>query len=161
VRLAIAESENFDSSIKFDCDFRPGGCVICLTEQRPNCMKKSNLSWFVLAVIACSAPLLLAQNLATGQTGNLEEIVASQQRLKYEGGGKQFEVVGHDDQITITGECAKLEIVGHHNKIVLDAVGEIQATGNNNLVTYRRGLNGASPKVQSMGASNKIVAAPQ
>jgi hypothetical protein len=130
-----------------------------LTEQRPNRMKKSNLSWFVLATIACWAPLLLAQNLATGQTGSLEQIVASQQRLKYEGGGKQFEVVGHDDEITITGECAKLAIVGHHNKIVLDAVGEIQATGNNNLVTYRRGLNGANPKVQAMGASNKIVAA--
>jgi hypothetical protein len=124
-------------------------------------MKKSSLSWFILAMIACSAPLLWAQNLATGQTGNIEEIVASQQKLKYEGGGKQFEVVGHDDEITITGECSKLEIVGHDNKIVLDAVGEIQATGNNNLVTYRRGLNGASPKVQTMGPGNKIVAATQ
>jgi len=161
VCLAIAESENFDSSIKFDCDFRPGCCVICLTEQRPNRMKKSNLSWFVLAMIACSAPLLLAQNLATGQTGNIQQIVASQQKLKYEGGGKQFEVVGHDDEITITGECSMLQIVGHDNKIVLDAVGEIQATGNNNLVTYRHGLNGASPTVQSMGSGNKIVAATQ
>jgi len=43
----------------------------------------------------------------------------------------------------------------------MDAVGEIQATGNNNLVTYRRGLNGANPKVEAMGASNKIVAATQ
>jgi hypothetical protein len=124
-------------------------------------MKKSSLSWFVLAMIACSAPLVLAQNLATGQTGNVEQIVASQQRLKYEGGGKAFEVVGHDDEITITGECSKLEIVGHDNKIVLDAVGEIQATGNNNLVTYRRALNGANPSVQTMGPGNKIVAAAQ
>lgn len=124
-------------------------------------MKKSNLFWFVLAMIACSAPVLLAQNLATGQIGNTEEIVASQQKLKYEGGGKQFEVVGHDDEITITGECSKLQIVGHDNKIVLDAVGEIQATGNNNLVTYRRGLNGANPTVQSMGSGNKIVTATQ
>ena len=112
-------------------------------------------------MIACSAPLLLAQNLATGQTGNIQQIVASQQKLKYEGGGKQFEVVGHDDEITITGECSMLQIVGHDNKIVLDAVGEIQATGNNNLVTYRHGLNGASPTVQSMGSGNKIVAATQ
>jgi len=124
-------------------------------------MKKSRLFWFALAMIACSCPLVLAQNLATGQTGNVEQIVASQQKLKYEGGGKEFEVVGHDDEITITGDCSKLLIVGHDNKIVLDAVGEIQATGNNNLVTYRRGLNGAKPAVQSMGARNKIVAAAQ
>jgi Protein of unknown function (DUF3060) len=112
-------------------------------------------------MIACSAPLLLAQNLATGQTGNIEEIVASQQKVKYQGGGKQFEVVGNDDEITITGECSKLEIVGYNNKIVLDAVGEIQATGHNNLVTYRRGLNGANPEVQAMRPGDKIVAATQ
>jgi hypothetical protein len=124
-------------------------------------MKKSNLFWFALAMITCAAPLGLAQHLATGQTGNVKQIVASQQKLKYEGGGKEFEVVGHDDEITITGDCSKLQIVGHDNKIVLDAVGEIHATGNNNLVTYRRGLNGANPTVQTMGAGNKIVAAGQ
>ena len=122
-------------------------------------MKKSNLFWFVSAMIACSAPLLWAQTMATGQAGNMEQIVASQQKLKYEGGGKQFEVVGHDDEITITGECSKLLIVGHDNKIVLEAVGQVQATGNNNLVTYRRGLSGANPEVHTMGAGNKIVAA--
>jgi hypothetical protein len=124
-------------------------------------MKKSNLFWFALAMIACAGPLVLAQNLATGQTGNVEQIVASQQKLKYEGGGREFEVVGHDDEIRITGDCVKLLIVGHDNKIVLDAVGEIQATGNNNLVTYRRGLNGGSARVQTMGAGNKIVTAKQ
>ena len=124
-------------------------------------MKNSKLFWFVLAMIACSAPFVLAQNLATGQTGNVEQIVASQQKLKYEGGGKEFEVVGHDDEITITGDCSKLLIVGHDNKIVLDAVGEIQATGNNNLVTYRRGRNGQNPTVQTMGSGNKIVTTAQ
>ena len=122
-------------------------------------MKKPNLFWLALAMIACSAPLLLGQNLATGQSGNTKQIVSSQQKLKYAGGGRQFEVVGHDDEIRITGECSRLQVVGHHNRIVLDAVGEIQATGNNNLVTYRRGLNGASPTVQTLGAGNKIVAA--
>jgi hypothetical protein len=154
-------TREFQFKIKIDCNSKPAACVICLTEQRPNRMKKSNLSWFVLAMIACSAPLVLAQNLATGQTGNIQEIVASQQKLKYEGGGKQFEVVGHDDEITITGECSMLEIVGHDNKIVLDAVGQIQAAGHNNLVTYRRGLNGANPKVETMGSGNKVVAAAQ
>jgi hypothetical protein len=124
-------------------------------------MKKSNVSWFVLVMIACSAPLVLAQHLATGQNGNIQEIVASQQKLKYEGGSKQFEIVGHDDEITITGECSMVQIVGHDNKIVLDGVGQIQATGNNNLVTYRRGLNGANPKVETMGSGNKVVAATQ
>ena len=105
--------------------------------------------------------MVLGQNLATGKSGNVQEIVGSQQKLKYEGGGKQFHVVGHDDEITITGECSKLESLGHHNKVVLDAVGEIFAQGNNNLVTYRRGLNGAEPKIETMGSSNKVVAAKQ
>jgi Protein of unknown function (DUF3060) len=124
-------------------------------------MKKATLPWFVLAMIAASAPLVLGQNLATGRSGNVQEIVGSEQKLKYEGGGKDFEIVGHNDEIIITGECSKLEILGHHNKVVLDAVGEIFAGGNNNLVTYRRGLNGAEPKVATMGSGNKVVAAKQ
>lgn len=119
------------------------------------------LSWFVLAMIACSAPLVLGQNLATGRSGNVEEIVGTQQKLNYKGGGKDFVIVGNDDEITISGECSKLQILGHDNKVVLDAVGEIVASGHNNLVTYRRGLNRAEPKVETMGHGNKVVSAKQ
>jgi hypothetical protein len=122
-------------------------------------MKKATFSWLVLAMIAWAAPVVVGQNLATGRSGNVEEIVASQQKLNYEGAGKDFEIVGHDDEIIVRGECSRVGIVGHDNKIVLDAVGEIQALGHNNLVTYRRGLNGAEPKIASMGSGNKVVAA--
>lgn len=124
-------------------------------------MKKATLSWCVLAMIAWSAPLVLGQNLATGRSGNVEEIVGSQQKLKYEGGGKDFVIVGNDDEIIVTGECSRVEILGHDNKVVLDAVGEIVASGHNNLVTYRRGMNGAEPKVETMGHGNKVVTAKQ
>jgi hypothetical protein len=73
-------------------------------------MKKATLPWFVLAMFASSAPLVLGQNLATGRSGNVQQIVGSEQKLKYEGVGKDFEIVGHDDEIIITGECSKLEI---------------------------------------------------
>ena len=124
-------------------------------------MKKLSLSWFLLAMIACSAPLVLGQNLATGRSGNVEEIVGTQQKLNYKGGGKDFVIVGNDDEITITGECSKVQILGHDNKVVLDAVGEIVASGHNNLVTYRRGQNGAEPKVETMGHGNKVISAKQ
>jgi hypothetical protein len=124
-------------------------------------MKKLSLSWFLLAMIACSAPLVLGQNLAAGRSGNVEEIVGTQQKLNYQGDGKDFVIVGNDDEITITGECSKVQILGHDNKVVLDAVGEIVASGHNNLVTYRRGQNGAEPKVETMGHGNKVVSAKQ
>jgi hypothetical protein len=41
----------------------------------------------------------------------------------------------------------------------LDAVGIITAVGNNNLVTYRQGLKGAHPQIETVGENNKVVSA--
>jgi Protein of unknown function (DUF3060) len=110
-----------------------------------------------LASIACAGLLLLGQSVMADDVK--QEIIASNQKLTYEGGGKHFEIVGDNDEITITGECSKVEVLGHDNKISLETVGDIQAAGHNNLVTYRSGLNGEKPKIGMIGHDNKIATA--
>jgi hypothetical protein len=94
-------------------------------------------------------------------TGGKEQIAGSDQKLNYQGNGKHFEIAGNNDEITITGECADIQVLGHDNKITLEAVGSIQLAGQNNLVTYRRGLTGPKPSIQAMGENNKVVVAKE
>ncbi len=94
-------------------------------------------------------------------TGCKEQIAGSDKKLNYQGNGKHFEIAGSNDEITITGECADIQVLGHDNKITLEAVGSIQLVGQNNLVTYQRGLTGPKPSIQTMGENNKVVAAKE
>jgi Protein of unknown function (DUF3060) len=50
--------------------------------------------------------------------------------------------------------------VGHDNKISLVAVGVVQVMGQNNLITYHRGLNSPKPKIDTTGENNKVVSTP-
>ena len=77
--------------------------------------------------------------------------------LGSKGEGRHFEITGNNDEVTIAGNCSKVEVLGHNNKITLDAVGIIQLVGDNNLVTYRQGLNGAHPKIETAGENNQVV----
>src|SRR5271168_2117858 len=118
---------------------------------------RSTLFRLMLATIA-SVPLLLGQN-AGADPGGRVEVMTSDQKVNYQGEGRHFEITGNNDDVTITGDSSKVEILGHDNKITLDAVGIIQLVGHNNLVTYRQGLNGANPKIETMGENNKVVPA--
>jgi len=114
----------------------------------------------IAAIACCSVSLALGQTIVH-TAENAQQIVASNQKLSYDGGNKSFQFVGSDDEITITGDCAAVSVVGSNNKIVLDGVGMVQTSGHDNLVTYRHGLNGDNPKVASIGENNKVVAATQ
>jgi hypothetical protein len=114
----------------------------------------------VAAILGCSASFALGQTIVHS-ADNAQQIVASNQKLSYDGGNKSFQFVGSDDEITITGDCAAVSVVGSNNKLVLDGVGMVQTTGHDNLVTYRHGLNGDNPKVAAIGENNKVVAATQ
>jgi hypothetical protein len=118
---------------------------------------RSALFRLMLAIIA-SAPLLFGQNAGADPSATVE-VIASNQKVNYQGEGRHFEITGNNDEITIAGACSKVEILGHNNKITLDAVGIIQLVGNNNLVTYRQGLNGAHPKIETAGENNQVVPA--
>jgi hypothetical protein len=117
---------------------------------------RSPLFRLILFTVA-SAPLLFPYNAGAGPAAK-EEVIASDQKLNYQGEGRHFEISGSNDEITISGECSKIEVLGHDNKITLHAVGVIQLVGHNNLITYRRGLSGQEPKIETMGENNKVVA---
>jgi len=119
-------------------------------------MKKRS-AWFrlMLATVA-STPLLFGQNAGADPSGTVE-VITSDQKVNYQGEGRHFEITGNNDEVTIAGNCSKVEVLGHNNKITLDAVGIIQLVGDNNLVTYRQGLNGAHPKIETAGENNQVV----
>ena len=113
----------------------------------------------MLATIV-SAPLLFGQNAGADPAGKVE-VITSDQKVNYQGEGRHFEITGNNDEITIAGNCSKVEVLGAGNKITLDAVGNIVLVGNNNFVSYRQGLNGAHPKIETVGENNKVVPAKQ
>jgi len=117
---------------------------------------RSPLFRLTLATVA-SASLLFGYNAGADQAAK-EEVIASDQKQTYQGEGRHFEITGNNDELTISGECSKVEVLGHDNKISLDAVGVIQLVGHDNLITYRRGLNGGKPKIETLGENNKVVA---
>jgi len=117
--------------------------------------KRSALFRLILATVA-STPLLFGQNAGADPSG-MVEVITSDQKVNYQGQGRHFEITGNNDEVTIAGDCSKVEVLGHNNKITLDAVGIITLVGNNNLVTYRQGLNGANPQIETVGENNKVV----
>jgi hypothetical protein len=119
--------------------------------------KRSALFRLILATIA-SAPLLFGQNAGADPAGQVE-VITSGEKLNYKGEGRHFEITGNNDEITIAGDCSKVEVLGHNNKITLDGVGIVTLVGNDNLVTYRQGLNGAEPNIETVGQNNKVVPA--
>jgi hypothetical protein len=120
---------------------------------------RSALFRLMLATIA-STPLLFGQDAVADPAGTVE-VITSDQKVNYQGEGRHFEITGNNDQISIAGDCSKVEVLGHNNKITLDAVGIITLVGNNNLVTYRQGLNGARPKIETVGENNQVVPAKE
>jgi hypothetical protein len=119
--------------------------------------KRSALFRLILATIA-SAPLLFGQYAGADPAGQVE-VITSGEKLNYKGEGRHFEITGNNDEITIAGDCSKVEVLGHNNKITLDGVGIVTLVGNDNLVTYRQGLNGAEPNIETVGQNNKVVPA--
>ena len=118
---------------------------------------RSPLFRLMLATVT-SVPILFAYN--AGADPAKEEVMASDVKQSYQGEGRHFEITGNNDEITISGDCSKVEVVGHDNKISLVAVGVIQVMGENNLITYHRGLNSPKPKIDTTGENNKVVSAP-
>jgi len=111
----------------------------------------------MLATVA-STPLFFGQNVGADPAG-MVEVITSNQKVNYQGEGRHFEITGNNDEIKIAGDCSKVEVLGHNNKITLDSVGIITMVGNNNLVTYRQGLKGEDPTIETVGENNQVVPA--
>ncbi len=90
-----------------------------------------------------------------------------------EAGGRDVTVMRDGAVIFITGGCgrltvqgggnkiqadsvATLEVSGHENTVVLDILGGGVIVGDRNRVSWKRGLEGASPEVKSSGNDNEV-----
>jgi|GEM_PF-4227702 Protein of unknown function (DUF3060) len=123
-------------------------------------MKNRSVLFRLVLAAAMLAPLMIGHN-AGADPADKVEVMTSDQKVNYKGEGRHFEITGNNDEITISGDSSRVEVVGHDNKISLDAVGIIEVVGRNNLITYRQGLNGPHPKIDTAGDNNKVVAAKQ
>ena len=70
--------------------------------------------------------------------------------------GRNVIVNSGDNKLTLRGECNTLTVFGARNKITVEAVGTIKTEGNNNDVTWTKGLGGKSPKISNPGMDNVI-----
>ena len=121
-------------------------------------MKKRSALFRLMLVTVASTPLLFGQIAGADPAGQVE-VIASNEKVNYQGKGRHFEITGNDDEITVTGNCSKVEVLGHNNKITLDTVAVITLVGSNNFVTYRQGPNGEQPKIETVGEKNQVVPA--
>ena len=80
--------------------------------------------------------------------GNLERTIDCR--------GRNVIVDGGHNKLTLRGECNTLTVNGEGNKITVEAVGTIKAEGNNNEVTWTKGLGGKNPRISNPGKGNVI-----
>ena len=70
--------------------------------------------------------------------------------------GRNVVVNGGNNKLTLRGECNTLTVTGAGNKITVEEVGAIITEGNDNEVTWTRGLGGKNPKISNTGKGNVI-----
>ena len=80
--------------------------------------------------------------------GNLERTIDCR--------GRNVIVNSGRNKLTLRGECNTLTVHGEGNKITIEAVGTIKTEGNNNEVTWTKGLGGKNPKISDPGKNNVI-----
>ena len=70
-------------------------------------------------------------------------------------------VNGGGNRLTLTGECGKIVVNGGENTVTIEAAAELEVTGADNKVTYKRGAGGKpTPKTTNSGKGNTIAKAP-
>lgn len=70
--------------------------------------------------------------------------------------GDTIEVAGNNDTVTATGDCATVRVSGNQNTVQVDLVGAIEALGNSNTITWKRGPGGHDPSVSNPGNGNAV-----
>lgn len=72
-------------------------------------------------------------------------------------GDTEVSVTGSSNDYTFKGVCKSVEVTGSSNKVSLDVVGELEVTGTDNTITWRRAKGDArKPKISSTGSNNTV-----
>ena len=113
--------------------------------------------------------LRVVRGITSVETGRMVEMASSATRygddLEIDEGnlvrtidchGRNVIVNSGRNKLTLRGECNTLTVNGEGNKITVEAVGTIKAEGNNNEVTWTKGLGGKNPRISNPGKGNVI-----
>jgi len=60
---------------------------------------------------------------------------------------------------TVTGSATTFWVAGNHNTVNADAADEINVAGNDNTLTWKKGLSKPQPKISNPGKNNKVTQA--
>jgi hypothetical protein len=60
------------------------------------------------------------------------------------------------NEATVKGSAVLVNVSGNENKLELDAVDALRVSGNENTVSYKKGVKKKAPSVSSPGNDNKI-----
>lgn len=96
-------------------------------------------------------------NVVAPQNALAENLVIMQNNTNatYNCRGGRCSIASNNCDIVLNGVCSQLVITGNNNNVVCDSVGQVSVLGNNNQLTYSRGLNGQEPVVSILGNNNE------
>jgi hypothetical protein len=119
-----------------------------------------------LAAAACSSSApsgdasLQASPAANSSSGPMKaapsKITGSDVKAIYTCNGHNVKITGNNDFLTLTGSCPNVHVGGSNNYVVIQKVGTLTVSGNNNRVKWVKGLHG-SPKTSISGNHNSIL----
>jgi hypothetical protein len=119
-----------------------------------------------LAAAACSSSAssgeaqLQASPAANSSSGPVKaapnKITGSDVKAIYSCNGHNVKITGNADFLTLTGSCPNVHVAGSDNYVVIQKVGTLTVSGNDNRVKWVKGLHG-SPKTSISGNHNSIV----
>lgn len=104
-------------------------------------------------------PSTQVQSTAQIPTTNIEPIVLNDNNIAATmpmAANKALVVNGNKCTITLTGNAAGVIVNGNSNHIVCGAVSTVQVNGNENVVTWKKGLTGPNPMVVNLGNENSL-----
>jgi len=70
--------------------------------------------------------------------------------------GRDVEVDGNQNTITLSGNCAVILVKGNHNRVAVESVAWLRLIGNDNQVSWARGVRGRQPNVVDVGSRNSV-----
>jgi len=109
----------------------------------------------VMGILAVETGRIVEMSPATGYLDDIEIDEGGLTRT-IDCRGRNVIVNGGENKLTLRGECNTLTVPGADNKITVEAVGTIKTEGNNNEVTWTKGLGGKNPKISNTGKGNII-----
>ncbi len=75
--------------------------------------------------------------------------------------GGDASVDGNFNSLSLTGDCQQVSVNGNRNDVSIESAVSITVLGNENEVTWSRGVGGRRPEVANFGSDNAISRKPQ